>query len=986
MRKLLLSVVALPLVLRAGIEISSDHTDALYRCGETATFTVKVMDGDALMKTGSVSVVLDTFGTNILSRRTVRLDVTNGFAVAGTRSDPGFLRLTVHGAGGTATWGVGYEPDRIRPVTPVPDDFDAFWAAARQRLAREVPLDAQMTKVPERSTAAFDFYRISFATFGRRVHGYMSVPTDKARAPYPVNLQVAAAGFGGWTNDMSGSRDHISVFFSVYPFEPDWKWKELGLKSFYDKMNGEACAKYPCGGYATSGAGNSREECFFYPVILGIDRAIDWVAARSDVDPSRFVYQGTSQGGGMGLILTGLNKHITRAAFFVPAITDTLAGLAGRQSGWPQPMENQRTAAAKATAAKVMPYFDGASFATRITCPVRFAIGFADTVCAPHCTWAAYNAVASKDKRLLYGIGMGHGCRGEFYGALGKWLRGADAAEPVTVTLTFDDNRKEWAKTVPDLLDKYGWKGVFNIVASEVRKKGGLSWDDVRGIRAAGHEVANHSLTHANMGKLLREGRTNEVVREVRESRDIFVRELGCCPDWYCYAGNWGDAFCHQVVEEAGMRSLEQKRPNLGYLTPPCTDKGTYVMLLNARKPVDLMIHGISRGCGWLPFESVGQFEAFLQELKALENEGFVRVLPYSEAHRRPLKFLLMSDAHVESDFVQSHGLTKGEPVYTMWKPGNHAALVETFRFVNENPFCRDVDFALFLGDQINTGYTKNRTDREAEMENYRRTLETLDVHAKTKGNADDFDFVARPWTVRENLGKGDHPYDVRPEPPASRVVAIQGNHDTGVDTFYRDCAFTAGDVRFITFFASYVGLPPPPGKLFHSTAKISDETIAFVAQEMEKAAVNPQIRHIVLCSHWAVAPVGKDFVHPVIGPCPQNGGNDNRRRLLELAEKYGCDLFLNGHEHNARYPVGKAGPMADINCGSLTGNPGQGEGAFAIVEIRPDKAVITVFARADATEREGKVVVTARPRKLFVREIPLRPIRKTTGKRFERK
>ena len=58
-------------------------------------------------------------------------------------------------------------------------------------LSREVPLDAQMTKVPQRCTAAFDFYRISFATFGRRVYGYMSVPTDKAKAPYPVIFEVS---------------------------------------------------------------------------------------------------------------------------------------------------------------------------------------------------------------------------------------------------------------------------------------------------------------------------------------------------------------------------------------------------------------------------------------------------------------------------------------------------------------------------------------------------------------------------------------------------------------------------------------------------------------------------------------------------------------------------------------------------------------------------------------------------------------------------
>ena len=86
------------------------------------------------------------------------------------------------------------------------------------------------------------------------------------------------------------------------------------------------------------------------------------------------------------------------------------------------------------------------------------------------------------------------------------------------------------------------------------------------------------------------------------------------------------------------------------------------------------------------------------------------------EGGRKPLRFLFMADHHVESDFMQSHGLSKGEPVYTMWKAGNHAALVETYRFINEDPFCREIDFALFGGDQLNTGYTKNADRHQGEV------------------------------------------------------------------------------------------------------------------------------------------------------------------------------------------------------------------------------------------------------------------------------
>ena len=321
---------------------------------------------------------------------------------------------------------------------------------------------------------------------------------------------------------------------------------------------------------------------------------------------------------------------------------------------------------------------------------------------------------------------------------------------------------------------------------------------------------------------------------------------------------------------------------------------------------------------------------------------------------RRPLRFLFMTDHHVESDFVQSHGLSKGEPVYEMWKPGDHAALVETYRFINEDVFCRDVDFALFGGDQLNTGYAAYPEDMAAELANYHRTLKELDVHVRTRGAVADLDFVCEPLA----------------NPPVSRVIALQGNHDTGVREFYRNCAFTAGGVRFIGFFASYVGLPPPPGKRFHSTAKISDETIAFVEKELRLASANPAIRHIVLCSHWAIAPVGENFVNPIVGPCKENGMNANRDRLLSVAERYGCRLFINGHEHNGNYPVGMAGKIADINCGTVTAE--HGGGSFAIVEIDNREARFHVYSRAYVEERDGKVAVIARPRKLFVRKIEI--------------
>ena len=411
-------------VFAAGLEftIANDHTNHIYKVGEEAAFTVTVARDGKPVTGGFVDAKLDNYGPNVQLSNRVDLARGNPFTVKGKLAEPGFLRLTLKANDAAKVWGVGYEPERIEKGSPSPDDFDAFWADARAKLAKEVPLDAQMTKVPERCTADFDYYRISFATYGRRVYGYMSVPTDKSKAPYPVEFSVSAAGFGNWTNAMGGEKDLIKVFFSVYPWAPHWDWQSLGLKTAYDYMNEAYDRKFGCGRYCTAGLSVSREDYFFYPVLLGIDRAVDWVAARPDVDKTRFWYQGTSQGGGFGFYLTGLNRSFTRAVFFVPAITDTMGYRKGRQSGWPQPVESHREGD-RATVEKWAPYFDGANFASRITCPVRVAVGFADPTCAPCAVYAAYNEIKVADKGILHGFGMTHSCFGRFYEELGKWLR-----------------------------------------------------------------------------------------------------------------------------------------------------------------------------------------------------------------------------------------------------------------------------------------------------------------------------------------------------------------------------------------------------------------------------------------------------------------------------------------------------------------------------------------------------------------------------------
>lgn len=416
-------------------DVAADRPACVYACGETAVFTVTVKGDDGTpAAAGTVDVRLDNFGSEIVTNAVIDLAQGNPFRLAGTQTKPGFLRLllprTKEPRKNPHMFGVAYEPEKIEKGSPTPDDFDAFWAAAAANLDATVPLDPQLELLPERSQGAFNFWRVSFATCGdRRVYGFLSIPKDASAAKkYPVRFQVPAAGNGraGWTNNMSGAPDAICMLMTVHPYAPAFNLDDLEKQ--FNANRARLKEKYGVETYSVAGLATSREDYYFYPAILGINRAVDWLAARPEVDLSDFTYSGTSQGGGFGLYLMGLNRHFTRGVLYVPAISDTMGHLKNREPSWPRPVQSQR-ADARAAAARNAPYFDGATFAARIRCPIRVAVGFSDSTCPPCGVYAAYNAIPVKDKAIRHGIWMTHSVFPQFHHELGAWQRGGAAAD-----------------------------------------------------------------------------------------------------------------------------------------------------------------------------------------------------------------------------------------------------------------------------------------------------------------------------------------------------------------------------------------------------------------------------------------------------------------------------------------------------------------------------------------------------------------------------
>lgn len=400
------------------LEVAADHTNAVYRCGERATFFVRVIDDatGGLATNGVVRVLLDNFGETVQSEQRINLAKDRGpFVFEGTLSDPGFLRLRTIPLGGLKikanagqgefNWAVAYDPHLIRPAVPCPDDFDAFWESSIKEYDLKVPEDISLEPYPPKCTDKIDFFRLTVTgPHGRRFYGSYARPKDLSQGPFATLLQVPGAGPGGigW-----GAPGQVVVFMNVHDVNERDEKKDW-------------CEKYGVSRYAQAGISDGRESYFYYDAILAIRRVFHWASRRPEVDRKCITYSGTSQGGGFGLIETALCPFVAKSTVFVPALTDLLGFRAGgRRSGWPRLVEEQRPEN-RAAAERWAPYFDAANFARRIRTPISFEVGFGDVVCPPHCGYAAYNVCPSDKKRMHHGIGQGHAVPAATYGLLAR--------------------------------------------------------------------------------------------------------------------------------------------------------------------------------------------------------------------------------------------------------------------------------------------------------------------------------------------------------------------------------------------------------------------------------------------------------------------------------------------------------------------------------------------------------------------------------------
>lgn len=409
----LLSASAQERIGRVQVIVSPDRPDWTYEIGQPVRFRITAMQDGHPVKGAMVSYKIGPEMMPPTIEKTAAL-VAEGITMeAGTMQEPGFLRCiaTVEMNGrsyrGIAT--AGFTPEKIQPTTNEPADFDAFWKAGKDELAK-LPIDAKLTLLPDYSTPLVNTYHVSLQNVGpSQLYGILCEP--KAEGKYPALLKVPGAGVYAYSGMVEMAEKGIITF-------------EIGIhglpvtltEQVYDSLSAGALAGYPTFGL------DNRDRYYYHRVYLGCVRANDFLTSLPSWNGKDLAVTGGSQGGALSIVTAALDARVKGLAALHPALSDLTGYLKGRAGGWPHMFRatgpNSHRTNEKIETSK---YYDVVNFARRVRVPGIYTWGYNDETCPPTSMYAAYNVIPGQ-KKLLLQLEAPHSKTPEQIERLDRWL------------------------------------------------------------------------------------------------------------------------------------------------------------------------------------------------------------------------------------------------------------------------------------------------------------------------------------------------------------------------------------------------------------------------------------------------------------------------------------------------------------------------------------------------------------------------------------
>lgn len=311
---------------------------------------------------------------------------------------PGFYRfnfyLSENGKkGDPKKFNMGYEPEQIKGFEDAKNDFAAFWQNSLKELAQVAP-HYGLTPKPEYSNNDYEVFEVAMNSFGgESVKGYYAKP--KRQGKFPVSIEYQGYGAG--------------------PYPPNVAWDGFAHMIMSIRGQGYNKPQNKYGDWIIHGL-QSKEAYYYRGAFLDAVRAIDFVCTRPEIDTSKIVAMGGSQGGALTFAAAALDHRIKASAPTIPFLSDYKNYF--KIVGWPRSsFENYRKEHPNVSwdhIYDILSYFDIKNLAPWIKRPMLMGIGVQDEVCPPHINFAAFNKVTAPKEWIAY-ADEGHTVGADFY-------------------------------------------------------------------------------------------------------------------------------------------------------------------------------------------------------------------------------------------------------------------------------------------------------------------------------------------------------------------------------------------------------------------------------------------------------------------------------------------------------------------------------------------------------------------------------------------
>ncbi|MGD0251635.1 MAG: acetylxylan esterase [Verrucomicrobiota bacterium] len=424
----LVALMAANLCRAQQMVVTLDKSNGIYQVGDTVHWTV---EWKGVSNAPAARYTLKSGGLTEVGQGD--LTFSNNVAMLESKFDkPNTMLLEVDWQpknNSDRVWGGAVAaPDKILPAAPPPDDFDAFWKAKLEELAK-IPANAQLEKV-DSGKPGVAYWKITLDNIGgTHIQGQLARPVTGEKFPALLIPQYAGVYKlqKSWVTDRAKD-DWLALDIEAHDIPID------NPDSYYKKI-------YAAGGKLNNywNIGNDdRDQSYYLRMYLSCVQAMKYLKSRPDWDGKTFVVMGQSQGGQQTLMLAGLcPEDVTAALALVPAASDMLAPEVGRATGFPNWYSNTNGKDPKKVH-ETSRYYDPANFASRIKCPVLIALGLHDEQLAPPSSILADANEITSPKEVIILANSGHqNVNGSqepfFHRAYYDWLPALKEGKPAPV-------------------------------------------------------------------------------------------------------------------------------------------------------------------------------------------------------------------------------------------------------------------------------------------------------------------------------------------------------------------------------------------------------------------------------------------------------------------------------------------------------------------------------------------------------------------------